>query len=167
LFRHKSANLFFIPGDSVLEVNRYGKRVMNEKRNYTDRRMVHFHWDPNRAEWTNMLLFVIFDERTADLWQGTDPYPVQGQEASYMIKGDTLEQLGNAIGERLAKLKDHTGGFTLDEHFNKNFTGTVERFNGFARAGRDEDFQRGEFAYDREWTTFPPPNRMPTNGLRV
>ncbi|MCR6544359.1 FAD-dependent oxidoreductase [Dehalobacterium formicoaceticum] len=151
-----SNNLFFIPGDSVLEVNRYGHRVMNEKRNYSDRGMVHFVWDPNRAEWTNMLLFMIFDARTADLWQGMPPYPAEGQEASYMIKGDSLEELGNAIGERLSKLKDHTGGFMLDEHFNENFAVTVERFNGFARAGRDEDFQRGEFAYDREWTTFPP-----------
>jgi 3-oxosteroid 1-dehydrogenase len=151
-----SNNVFFIPGDSVLEVNRYGKRVMDEKRNYSDRGMVHFAWDPNRAEWTNMLLFMIFDSRTADLWQGYPPYPAAGSEAPNIIKGDTLEGLGKAIAERLGKLKDHTGGFSLDEHFNENLAATVERFNGFAKTGKDEDFQRGDFAYDREWTTFPP-----------
>ena len=52
-----SNNVFYIVGDSVIEVNRYGKRVVDEKRNYTDRTMVHFEWDPQRAEWTNMLLF--------------------------------------------------------------------------------------------------------------
>jgi len=50
-------NVFYIPGDSVLEVNRYGSRIMDEKRNYNDRTMTHFVWDPQRAEWTNMLVF--------------------------------------------------------------------------------------------------------------
>ncbi len=149
-------NVFFVPGDSVLQVNRFGKRVMNEKRNYNDRGMVHFAWDPNRAEWTNMLLFMIYDGRTADLWQGMPPYPMQGQEAPYIVQGDTLDSLATAIGERLTKLKDHTGGFSLDEHFRENLAQTVRRFNDFARKGKDEDFQRGDFNYDREWTTFPP-----------
>jgi succinate dehydrogenase/fumarate reductase flavoprotein subunit len=32
----------------------------------------------------------------------------------------------------------------------------VARFNTFASSGKDADFHRGDFAYDREWTTFPP-----------
>ncbi|MGI1659354.1 MAG: FAD-dependent oxidoreductase [Desulfitobacterium sp.] len=151
-----SNNLFFIPGDGVLEVNRYGKRVMDEKRNYTDRGMVHFVWDPNRAEWTNMLLFMVFDQRTADLWQGDPPYPMAGSIAPYMIVGNTLKELGVAISARLEQLQSKTGGFTLDEHFNESFVETVQTFNEYAKNGVDLDFRRGDFAYDREWTTYPP-----------
>lgn len=32
----------------------------------------------------------------------------------------------------------------------------MTRFNEFAKNGKDEDFHRGEYTYDREWTTFPP-----------
>ncbi len=71
-------DVFYIPGDSVIEVNRYGHRIMDEKRNYNDRTMTHFVWDPQRAEWTNMLVFMIFDQRTTSLWQGFPPFPVQG-----------------------------------------------------------------------------------------
>ncbi|SHJ47291.1 FAD-dependent oxidoreductase [Parasporobacterium paucivorans] len=153
-----SNNLFFIAGDSVLEVNRFGKRVMNEKRNYSDRGMAHFVWDPNRAEWTNMLLFLIYDSRTADFWQGYPPYPAGASEAPHVIRGNTLEELSDEIAKRLEKLKNHTGGFTLDENFAENMIRTVERFNDFAKNGKDDDFGRGDFAYDREWTTFPPTN---------
>ena len=149
-------NVFFVPGDSVLEVNKFGKRVMDEKRNYSDRGMVHFVWDPNRAEWTNMLLFLVYDSRTADLWQGYPPYPEGATDAPYIIKVDKLEDFGNAIAERLSQLADHTGGFSLDEQFNANLVDTVAKFNQYAASGKDEDFQRGDFAYDREWTTFPP-----------
>jgi 3-oxosteroid 1-dehydrogenase len=149
-------NIFYVPGDSVLEVNRYGKRIMDEKRNYTDRTMTHFVWDPQRAEWTNMLVFVIFDQRTATLWQGFPPYPVQGTPAPSVISAATWDELASKISQKLADLKTHTGGFTLDQNFGENLKQTVERFNGFAQSGKDTDFNRGEFTYDREWTTFPP-----------
>lgn len=149
-------NVFYIPGDSVIEVNRYGLRIMDEKRNYTDRAMVHFVWDPQRAEWTNMLVFMIFDQRTATLWQGFPPYPVQGMPAPYVITGNDWDELADGIAARLASLAPQTGGFSLAPEFLDNLKRTVNRFNGFAAWGRDEDFHRGEFAYDREWTTFPP-----------
>lgn len=149
-------NVFYIPGDSVLEVNRCGRRIMDEKRNYTDRAMTHFIWDPQRAEWINMLVFMIYDQRTANLWQGFPPYPVQGQEADHIIAAQSWGELADAIADRLRALAPHTGGFSLAPEFAANLQETVQRFNRFAANGRDLDFQRGEFAYDREWTTFPP-----------
>jgi len=149
-------NVFYIPGDSVLEVNKYGNRVMDEKRNYNDRTMTHFVWDPQRAEWTNMLEFMIFDSRTATLWQGYPPYPISGVVMPYIITGETWDALAAEIEKRLASIATHTGRFALDPDFLDNLKMTVERFNGFAKAGKDEDFHRGEFNYDKEWTTFPP-----------
>lgn len=151
-----SSNVFYIAGDSVLIVNKYGERVMDEKRNYTDRAMLHFVWDPQRAEWQNMLMFMVFDQRTAALWQGFPPFPVQGQEASYLLKAETMDALAEKIEKRLQALKDHTGGFGLAPGFAASLKDTVQRFNTFAIQGKDEDFHRGEYAYDREWTTFPP-----------
>lgn len=152
-----SNNVFYIVGDSVIEVNRYGKRVVDEKRNYTDRTMVHFEWDPQRAEWTNMLLFLVYDERTAKLWNGFPPFVTEGDKVpSYMIKADTIDDLSAEISKRLGKISEYTGGFELSGDFNENLKSTIKLFNGFAESGKDEDFNRGEFAYDREWTTFPP-----------
>ncbi|MHB1314504.1 MAG: FAD-dependent oxidoreductase [Christensenellales bacterium] len=149
-------NVFYIPGDSVLEVNRYGRRIMDEKRNYHDRTMTHYVWDPQRAEWTNLLVLMIYDQRTATLWQGFPPYPVSGVEQSHIIAGNTFDELTDAISSRLQSLKGSTGGATLAPEFRENLKQTVNRFNGFARSGHDEEFNRGEFNYDREWTTFPP-----------
>jgi 3-oxosteroid 1-dehydrogenase len=149
-------NVFYVLGDSILEVNRYGLRTMDEKRNYNDRTMTHFVWDPQRAEWTNMLLFMVYDHRTATLWQGFPPLPVQGIPAPYVIKGETLDELTQNIDARLVQLAAKTGGFRLDAGFAENLKKTVYRFNEFANSGVDADFHRGEFNYDREWTTFPP-----------
>jgi 3-oxosteroid 1-dehydrogenase len=149
-------NVWWILGDSVLEVNRYGIRFMDEKRNYTDRTMTHFVWDPQRADWTNMLTFMIYDERTATLWQGFPPLPVQGQPEPHVIDGNTLDELATNIATRLEQLKTKIGGFQLDSSFGENLKKTVARFNEFANAGVDADFHRGEYAYDREWATFPP-----------
>ncbi len=151
-----SSNVFYLIGDSMLLVNKYGRRIFDEKRNYTDRTMLHFVWDPVKAEWTNMLTFMLFDKRCATLWQGFPPFPVEGQPMPYLIEADSIDALAEALERRLSRLAPHTGGFRLAPGFAGALKEEIARFNRFAEAGVDEDFHRGEYAYDREWTTFPP-----------
>lgn len=151
-----STNVFYISGDSVILVNKYGNRFVNEKRNYTDRAMAHFVWDPNRAEWKNMLAIMIYDSRTAELWAGMPPYPVGDELPSYIIKADTIEEMARLLDDRFESLKEHTGGYRLSRNFSKNLSQTIERYNRYAQTGRDSEFKRGFADYDKEWTSFPP-----------
>lgn len=150
------ASAFCIAGDSVILVNRFGHRVMDEKRNHSDRTMVHFAYDPTRGDWTNMLLFLVYDQRTADLWQGFFPIPKQREAAPHVLTRQTWDELTSAIEDRLAGLATRTGGFQLDDQFVQNIYQTIARFNDFAKAGLDLDFHRGDFPYDREVSTLPP-----------
>ncbi len=143
-------DIFAVPGDSMIQVNRYGRRVLDEKFVYNERTQVHFQWDPVKAEYTNLFMIMIYDGRTADIW-GSLPgslstYPIPSKDApeSYVISGETLEGLTSAIEARLAAITDRTGGFALDTAFAANLTETVARFNQFAEQGADLDFHRGE-----------------------
>jgi len=144
-----SYNCIFLPsGDSYLQVNKHGKRFMNEKRNYQDRPQGHFAWDPNYGDWTSRLSFHVYDQRTQDNWGGGFPYPADPTTAPYIIMGDTLEDLAAAIEERVASLTAITGNLQLDPDFATNLVAEVTKFNEFATTGEDLDFKRGSLAYD-------------------
>lgn len=143
-FASTPSDIFTIPGDSMIVVNKYGVRVVNETIQYNERTQVHFVWDPVKAEFPNIVTMMIYDQRAAERIGGLYPVPPPEVDAPYVIRGETLEELASAIGERLDALADQTGGIQLSEDFLEHLTGTIDRFNGFAESGVDEDFHRGE-----------------------
>jgi hypothetical protein len=141
--------VFMPPGDSMILVNRLGRRVVNEKANHNERPQVHFHWDPTSRSWVNQLLFMVYDQRSAELFAGRFPMPARGGAASYVVRGDTLEQLSTALDKRMQKLAPRTGGVALDIEFPDRLAAAVKRFNKHALNGIDVDFDRGGRLQDR------------------
>lgn len=146
-------------GDAMIQVNRYGKRVVNEKLPYHDRGQVHAVYDPSRREYPNLVLFMIYDDAVAgsQSMEGMRrPVPMPDDDADYVIKGDSWEDLTAQIDDHLASLGEVVGGVRLDASFSENLAATIERFNGFAETGKDLDFGRGDSVFDRAWNG---PNR--------
>jgi succinate dehydrogenase/fumarate reductase flavoprotein subunit len=147
-------------GDSMIQVNKYGQRVVNEKQVYNERGQVHFHWNAGRREYSNLVLFQIWDDAVAanpavTTFRGLVPMP--GEDVDYVISADSVEALAAALDERLATLASHTGGVRLDPDFVPNLRATIERFNHFAETGVDEDFGRGTSPIQIAWQGEPRP----------
>ena len=143
--------LFQTPGDSMIIVNRHGRRVGNEKTSYNDRTLPHLVFDVERSEYGNWLTFALWDARSNALWAGA-PYgfiPATDGDRSRVVEGETLEDLAAAIDARLQSLGTDARGIRLDEGFLPALRAQIERFNAQARAGRDDDFRRGEAPIDR------------------
>jgi 3-oxosteroid 1-dehydrogenase len=134
-------------GDSMIYVNKEGRRVANEKLAYNEMAQVFFQWDGAKSEYPNLLLIAIWDQRSQD-HSASDEYGrfivPPGTDDKHVIKGATLAALSKAIGERLERYKKATGGLALAPDFEKALASTIQRFNGFASGGRDFDFHRGE-----------------------
>lgn len=146
-------DVFMPPGDSCILVNKFGRRVVNETANYNERTRVHFAWDPSRHEWSNLLLFMVYDQRTAELYGGRFPIPAAGTQAPYVLSGANALELEQVINTRLGRLAKKLGGVTLEENFATSLSATIKRYNEFAQRGADVDFHRGEKLYDRLWHT--------------
>ncbi len=148
-----------LPG-SIL-VNARGGRFVNEAAPYID--LVQTMYRLHREEDPHIPAFFIFDEAfrrryfVGPLFPG-QPIPRVYLERGYLVRGATLEEVARGLGIDPQGLQE-----------------TVERFNRMARAGRDEDFHRGESAYDRYYSdprARPNPNlgpveRPPFYGLRM
>ncbi len=144
-------------GDSMMYVNKYGVRSVNEKRNYNDRSRAHFTYDPTKGEYPNQIQVMVWDQRTAELHAGNFPVPPAEANAPHVVSGKTIEELTANLNAHVESLKNKVGPLAnigvwrLDKDFAANLKKTIERFNGFAKTGVDEDFGRGRNAYDRQW----------------
>ena len=122
-----------LPG--CILVNGAGQRFVNESAPYVD--AVHAMYDGNTPENPHIPAWLVFDQRYRDRYVFAGllpgrPLPRRWSAAGAAVRADDLAGLARAAGvdaDGLAK--------------------TVARFNEFAAAGRDEDFGRGDSAYDR------------------
>jgi succinate dehydrogenase/fumarate reductase flavoprotein subunit len=143
---------FSIPGDSMIFVNRFGRRVVNEKAPYQDIVPTFWAWESQRAEYPNMILVMLWDQSAKDNCSGDkygNPMVPDGGNQEHIVSGQTLAELGDKVRERLARYADRIGGWTLDESFLANLEQSILRYNGFAERGLDDDFHRGEAAIER------------------
>jgi 3-oxosteroid 1-dehydrogenase len=137
-----------LPG-SVM-VNGAGRRFANESAPYVD--AVHAMYEANTAENPHIPAWLIFDQRYRDTYVFAGlpprrPLPRRWYAAGAVFRAPDLAGLGAAIGADPASLAK-----------------TVARFNEFARAGHDEEFRRGDSAYDRYYgdpRCRPNPNLAP------
>jgi succinate dehydrogenase/fumarate reductase flavoprotein subunit len=144
-FRSTPSGISQPPGDSMIQVNRFGRRVVNEQIQYNERTQAHFAWDPYTCSYPNLILFMIYDQFTRERFGTTDGLVLRpGLSAPYILAGETLEDLAASVDKRLAEIANRTGNFRLDRSFVPNLRETIARFNQFAETGVDLDFHRGE-----------------------
>jgi 3-oxosteroid 1-dehydrogenase len=135
-----------LPG--CLLVNQAGQRFVNEAAPYVD--TVHAMYEGHSAATPHIPCWLIFDQRykSTYVFAGRPPggpFPRRWYEAGAVYRAPTLAELAVLIGV------DAQG---LDK--------TVARFGEFAQAGTDEDFHRGDSAYDRYYGD---PRRRPNPNL--
>jgi succinate dehydrogenase/fumarate reductase flavoprotein subunit len=144
------------PGDSMLQVNRFGRRFLNEKFVYNERTQVHFQWDPVHAEYPNLVSIMVYDARSAREFAGYAPIPPVGPTPPHVHSAGTLDALAAKLATHLAKIALHTGGTLLADDFAAQLKASVARFNDFARSGKDADFHRGETPIEPFFHQFGP-----------
>ena len=127
-------------------VNAAGRRFTNEASPYTD--FVHDQLAGHARGISHIPVFMIVDHRgwTHNIIAGHLPgkaMPKEWMESGLVQRAPTIAELARRIDVPPTALSE-----------------TAERFNRFARQGRDEDFHRGESAYDRYYGNpdYPNPN---------
>jgi 3-oxosteroid 1-dehydrogenase len=145
------SGMFSVAGDSMIFVNKYGRRTVNEKLQYNELAQTFFEWDGAKAEYPNLVRIAIWDQRSQDNSASAEYGRLivpPGTDDRHVIKGATLAELAGAIDERFVKYAGVIGGARLSTDFLSNLQASIARFNGFAKTGKDLDFKRGERAVE-------------------
>ena len=123
------------PGSII--VNMAGQRFMNESMPYVEGCHHVTAGSGAKAPARANMPWLVFDQQYRDryIFAGLKP----GQRHSEEVAGFGVIVTALTLAELAEK-----AGLPADE-----LGATVDRFNGFARCGVDEDFHRGESAYDR------------------
>jgi 3-oxosteroid 1-dehydrogenase len=137
-----------LPG--CILVNGAGQRFVNEAAPYVD--AVHAMYDGHTDDKPHIPAWLILDQRYRNryVFAGRPPrksLPRRWYAAGTVFRADTLAGLAGQAGISAEGLEQ-----------------TVLRFNRFAAAGQDEDFGRGDSAYDRYYgdpRCRPNPNLAP------
>lgn len=126
-----------LPG--TIMVNDRGERFGNESAPYVEavHTMYGGKYGQGAGPGENIPAWLVFDQRYRNryIFAGLQPgqrFPSRWLENDNIVKADTIEELAERIGVPAESL-----------------SATVTRFNGFAAAGKDEDFGRGNSHYDR------------------
>ena len=125
-----------LPGSII--VNQAGKRYMNEALPYVE--ATHKIYEGEATGVGHVPSWMVIDTRYRNryLFAGLfprQPFPGRWFKHGTIKRASTLAGLAEEIGVPASALE-----------------ATVERFNGFARSGVDEDFGRGESAYDKYYS---------------
>lgn len=142
-----TTNIFALRGDSMILVDRNGRRVANEKLAYNELASVFLRWDPAAAEYPNLRLFMVFDDETARLFadgKSGNPLPLPGVPAPHVVTGQTIDELAERLAERLENAPSEVaGGIRLDPGFGTTLAATIDAYGDDADVGVDRAFGRG------------------------
>ena len=133
LYGHQRARLILrertLPGSIM--VNRQGRRFANEATSYNALGGAFHQFDPGRFDYANLPCWLVFDHAYLRRYGFVTSAP--GDEPPrWVTTAATLSELGRRLGI------DHAG-----------LESTVARWNQQAASGHDDDFGRGDNAYDR------------------
>ena len=165
---------FRLPGDSMILVNRHGRRVVNEKTTYNEMTRAFFSWDPAHAVYPNLPLIMLYDSSVSDRCRampedapvtegGGNPLPRIPGEGHELV-ADTWDELALAIDARLAEYESALPGVRLAPEFITNLSETLQRWTHMSEIGIDQEFARGGTSTERRRSGAPrlPDMRNPT-----
>jgi hypothetical protein len=138
---------FSVAGDSMIFVDKRGKRVVNEKLHYNELAQKFFEWDGANAEFPYLVLVSVWDQRAQDNSASHEYGRLivpPGTDDRHVIKGATLEELAANIDARLQKYAGQLGGMRTAPDFVANIKASIARYNELAKTGKDLDFGRGD-----------------------